>query len=273
MTEISALRQYEIRRVFLQKSNRNIIGGVVVAQIVALGIAAMLWPVVSHQRILIWLPLLLVAYLLMLWFQIQYTRVEGSPNLDLSKWQFQRIIALSLMGAMWGCLSIFLWPIGLPAYQLALPMVIVAVSCGMMVAYPGVRSGYVIHAFLAIGPVIGRMLMEGTRPHYWAAFLALVLMQILFWLGNNLRKRITKSVIVGIENRELAEELQGALDKIKSLSGMLPICANCKKIRDDQGYYQQIEHYITEHSEAEFTHGICPDCAKELYPDINFSGS
>lgn len=66
-------------------------------------------------------------------------------------------------------------------------------------------------------------------------------------------------------------KLTAALDKVNLLSGMLPICANCKKIRDDKGYWDQLEHYITEHSEAEFTHGICPDCAKELYPDIKFS--
>ena len=50
---------------------------------------------------------------------------------------------------------------------------------------------------------------------------------------------------------------------------ILPICANCKKIRDDKGYWSQIESYIEDHSEAEFSHGICPDCAKELYPDLD----
>lgn len=55
----------------------------------------------------------------------------------------------------------------------------------------------------------------------------------------------------------------------KVLKGFLPICAPCKKIRDDQGYWNQIESYIKEHSEAEFSHGICPDCAKKLYPEID----
>jgi hypothetical protein len=49
---------------------------------------------------------------------------------------------------------------------------------------------------------------------------------------------------------------------------MLPICSSCKKIRDDEGYWQQIEEYIRDHSEADFTHGICNDCVKELYPDF-----
>ncbi len=55
---------------------------------------------------------------------------------------------------------------------------------------------------------------------------------------------------------------------MKTLRGYLPICANCKKIRDDKGYWQQLEIYMRDHTGAEFTHGICPDCAKELYPDF-----
>ena len=58
------------------------------------------------------------------------------------------------------------------------------------------------------------------------------------------------------------------MDKVKLLGGFLPICASCKKIRDDQGYWQQIETYIRENSEAEFSHSICPDCAKQLYPEF-----
>ncbi len=62
------------------------------------------------------------------------------------------------------------------------------------------------------------------------------------------------------------QELSEALANVKQLSGLLPICASCKKIRDDKGYWNQLEHYISDHSSADFTHGICPDCAKELYP-------
>ena len=67
------------------------------------------------------------------------------------------------------------------------------------------------------------------------------------------------------EREKLIKELQDALAKVKKLSGLLPICASCKKIRDDKGYWNQLETYIREHSEAEFSHGICPDCGKKLY--------
>ena len=64
------------------------------------------------------------------------------------------------------------------------------------------------------------------------------------------------------------KELATALSNIKQLSGMLPICAACKKIRNDNGYWEQIEMYVRNHSEAQFSHGICPDCAEKLYPEF-----
>lgn len=62
------------------------------------------------------------------------------------------------------------------------------------------------------------------------------------------------------------QDLQQALSEVKMLSGLLPICSYCKKIRDDQGYWNQLEEYIHNHSEAEFSHSICPSCLKEIYP-------
>jgi PAS domain S-box-containing protein len=70
------------------------------------------------------------------------------------------------------------------------------------------------------------------------------------------------------EREKLIHELQDALGKIKTLSGLLPICSWCKKIRDDEGYWNQIETYIGDHSEAEFTHSICPECMKKHHPDF-----
>ncbi len=70
------------------------------------------------------------------------------------------------------------------------------------------------------------------------------------------------------ERERLIHALQETLLKVKTLSGLLPICASCKKIRDDKGYWNQIEGYISEHSEAEFSHSICPECARKLYPEI-----
>ena len=67
------------------------------------------------------------------------------------------------------------------------------------------------------------------------------------------------------EREALIEQLQDALAKVKVLNGLLPICSSCKKIRDDQGYWTQLEAYIQRHSDASFTHGICPDCARKFF--------
>ena len=74
------------------------------------------------------------------------------------------------------------------------------------------------------------------------------------------------------ELEQKVKELEIALEEIKTLKGIIPICSSCKKIRDDSGYWNQIEAYIRRHSEAEFSHGICPDCAKKLYPDLDLYG-
>lgn len=66
----------------------------------------------------------------------------------------------------------------------------------------------------------------------------------------------------------LIERLQTALNEVKTLKGLIPICSSCKKVRNDDGYWDQIEKYIREHSEADFSHSLCPDCIKELYPDF-----
>lgn len=64
-------------------------------------------------------------------------------------------------------------------------------------------------------------------------------------------------------------KLEASLEKVKMLGGLLPICSSCKKIRDDKGYWNNLEQYIKTHSEADFSHGICPECARKLYPELN----
>jgi hypothetical protein len=71
------------------------------------------------------------------------------------------------------------------------------------------------------------------------------------------------------ERDQLIKELQSALQRVKQLSGLLPICAHCKKIRDDHGYWSSLETYIMSHSEAVFSHGMCPGCIHEFYPEFD----
>ncbi len=73
---------------------------------------------------------------------------------------------------------------------------------------------------------------------------------------------------IALHNSRTLDSLRTALANIKTLQGLLPICSSCKKIRDDQGYWKQIETYIHQHSDVEFSHGLCPECLTQLYPDL-----
>jgi PAS domain S-box-containing protein len=86
--------------------------------------------------------------------------------------------------------------------------------------------------------------------------------------NEQLTREIAERKKISEERVKLVAELQDALDNVKTLRGLIPICASCKKIRDDNGYWNQIEAYLSKHSLAEFSHGICPQCAKKIYPQF-----
>ncbi len=102
--------------------------------------------------------------------------------------------------------------------------------------------------------VIGLAALGMTSFYFWNRKLALEIRE---------REKAEK------EKEKVIHKLKEAIDEIKTLRGILPICCECKKIRDDQGYWNQIELYIANHTEAEFSHGLCPDCTKRLYHDLD----
>jgi hypothetical protein len=79
---------------------------------------------------------------------------------------------------------------------------------------------------------------------------------------------ITAQKKTELDRLKLIEKLQNALSEVETLRGLLPICACCKKIRDDQGYWNHIESYLRKHVNTEFTHTLCPECVKQYYPDL-----
>jgi hypothetical protein len=85
------------------------------------------------------------------------------------------------------------------------------------------------------------------------------------WLSIN----ITENKRAQIERDKVTEELKKALYEIKTLRGILPLCSYCKKIRDDKGYWEKVDVYLHKHSQADISHSICPECAKEHYPDLD----
>jgi hypothetical protein len=90
------------------------------------------------------------------------------------------------------------------------------------------------------------------------AFLVLIVGNISLFMG-----------FIILNSQRVENDLGQARSEIKQLKGILPICSYCKKIRDDKGYWNQIEAYIRDHSEADFTHSLCQECAEKLYPGIN----
>lgn len=80
---------------------------------------------------------------------------------------------------------------------------------------------------------------------------------------------VTERRQIALDRERLIVELQQALAEVKTLSGLLPICSYCKKIRDDKGYWNQLERYISKHADVLFSHGICPECLKKYYPELD----
>lgn len=103
---------------------------------------------------------------------------------------------------------------------------------------------------------------------YWNTVIRLASFMIIGLALSKIRQLLDQQFKLSKDLNQSILELQKASSEIKTLSGLLPICASCKKIRDDNGYWNQIESYISDHSEAEFSHGICPECMKKLYPDV-----
>jgi|GEM_PF-1035190 len=85
------------------------------------------------------------------------------------------------------------------------------------------------------------------------------------------QQEIARRKAVEKERDNLIQELRKTLSEVKTLWGLIPICAHCKSIRDDKGYWNRLEAYIQQHSEAKFSHGICPDCVRKLYPDMDIN--
>jgi hypothetical protein len=122
----------------------------------------------------------------------------------------------------------------------------------------GVGSASITHLILTILGASGDRIILGIT-------IASVCSLVLAWPISFYVMRFQKKLEAA--NRELDKAQQ----QVKVLSGLLPICANCKNIRDDEGYWQSIEEYVTDHSQAEFTHSVCPACAKELYPELKLN--
>ncbi|QTA80600.1 Two component system response regulator [Desulfonema limicola] len=129
----------------------------------------------------------------------------------------------------------------------------------------GIDTFFTFHKLFPLIPVV---IMTGSRDHELALEIVKKGAQDYLFKGDLSAASIVRTLRYAIERQHLTTKLKDALEQVKQLKGMLPICSSCKKIRDDKGYWQQIEAYISKHSDATFTHGICPCCIQELYPEF-----
>ena len=130
-----------------------------------------------------------------------------------------------------------------------------------------VLAAYEPVALLNWGIVAKIDMAEVRAPFIRAGLICGLLGIIAIMIGTVIFIKVTEPLIVKLH--DTIAELHNALADVNQLSGLLPICAYCKKIRDDKGYWNQIEAYLQKHTEAEFSHGICPDCEKKMYADLD----
>lgn len=115
---------------------------------------------------------------------------------------------------------------------------------------------------------IQKVLMDRIEKSINSSGNAYTLFENNIVLHKQVEKRTEELLRANTDNEVLIRKLQKALDEVKELSGLLPICSYCKNIRNDDGYWQAIELYILDHSTAQFSHGICNKCLEENHPDI-----
>lgn len=126
-------------------------------------------------------------------------------------------------------------------------------------------SATLLFAFISTLLIIAALFFKPPMEEVWKVAynrgIALLTVWIIAWFGLQ-RKKAER------QRHQVLREREKALEEVKILHGLLPICASCKRIKNDQGSWMQIESYLKQHSEAEFTHGLCPECAERLYPEV-----
>ena len=117
-------------------------------------------------------------------------------------------------------------------------------------------------------PTTPAVIYSGQKDHQLALQAIKGGAQDYLFKGEPSQPAIIRIIRYAIERQRLTTELRNALAKVEQLQGLLPICSHCKSIRDDDGYWNRVESYISKCADAKFSHGICPDCAKKHYPEI-----
>lgn len=224
-------------------------------------------------------------------------------RITIQPWLFIYVLVSFIFGSLWGVFGIIAY-YSAPISYFSIMLVMLSGLCGASVATNALSNrGFLCFAAPAILPLGGVLLASRQFDTMVLGFLMVIYLLLITVSAVQLNRVILQSLAYRYANLQLVADLQQgktkvmelnqmleadiqkriemekdkelliaklqtALNEVKTLSGLIPICAQCKRVRDDQGYWNQIETYIHQRSGADFSHSICPDCFKKLYPDI-----
>lgn len=269
--------------------------------VTAVGICVILWDHMAHMRLVLWMGIFLVINIIRHIHGAVFLRKKPSGP-SILVWAKQHAFGSFVTAVLWGGVLVFLWP-AIPVYQALVSICIVAVSASAVLLYCSWTPSYISYLTIPVPLCAIRLILEPGLSFKVVGVLGVLFALILFKSGKMMHIAGETVLLSGLVNEELndrlAEEvterkaseqkiqrrnlelerlnqevtdakisLEESMKSIKQLNGLLPICASCKKIRNDDGYWEQLEEYLRDHSGAEFSHGICPECARKLYPEI-----
>ena len=269
---------------------------------VALCMGLLFWQKFQSRFILFWLLAMLAVLFWRFWLAIRF-KTTDRKTISPKIWFLRYGICMVLTGILWGSFGIYA---DFTASQLYLSITLLTLSglvaaavattaasiptflvfsipillpFGILLVFSGdferTVLGTLVILYLGVTTQaarrLNRVIMESLTYRYEKVQLLNDLQaekKHVTGLNKQLERDIEQRKRTEKEKERLITQLQKALGEVKTLSGLIPICAQCKKVRDDKGYWNQIESYIHERSDADFSHSICPACAKILYPDI-----
>lgn len=270
--------------------------------VVAVCAVVLLWRQIPGLLLTSWITAMTIVLLIRFYILHQY-KSKKTAILPPRKYFWRIGISSSANGILWGILGIYAI-YNVPLIYFSIVLIILAGLVAGAVATNAVSIpiffGFTLPIFL---PIIISLLISEQFEYIVLGVLTLGYLGFMTQSALQSNKVILKAMILGYENLQLLDdlqkekaqvmdlnkqlgldiekrkqtekekellisELQKALHEVKTLSGLIPICAQCKKVRDDKGYWNQIESYILKHSDVDFSHSICPECAEELYPGM-----
>jgi two-component system, cell cycle sensor histidine kinase and response regulator CckA len=267
--------------------------GIVATIVNAAIFVAVLWEQISHRRLIVWLTALLLVSFIRFLLNRRFLTAPDTKE-AIRGWGQLLILGLGIAGMLWGASGLFLFPLYSVAHQVFIAFVLAGMVAGAVGVFSPLLPVFLSFSIPALVPIAIRFFAIGDTLHMGmgamttlfgiltyttarrinAANKELIALKEAF--ADRLEERTAELEATNgqlrreiEERKQLITELQAAIAKIRTLSGLLPICSACKKIRDDKGYWNQIEAYIEEHSDAAFSHGICPECFRRIYPDMD----